>query len=160
MATYIYKSARDQSIGVRTTRMLKNFFIQTKSYRYERVPQNVPAQTSLTHSYSQIAVEENINHFQDLVKLCDTYGITLINVIGPWSYDDIFYESGSSEYLEEILKGLGQKHIVKLKDIYHSHPEEYPNLAGRGHEFIHFSSRAAQLIADHLAIYLNELETP
>jgi hypothetical protein len=80
-------------------------------------------------------------------------------VIVPWSYNDIFYENGSSEYLEDILRGLGQKHIVKLKDIYHTHPEDYPGLAGRGHEFVHFSYKAAQLIADHLTNYLNELET-
>ena len=152
-----YKSLRDRRIGDFSRRIFNRFFIQMKPYRYERISQNVSAQAHRAIFDSKV-VEQNLALYRNVIELCDAHGIVLINVIVPWSYNDIFYENESSELVEEMLRGLGQKHIVKLKDIYHARPEAYPDLAGRGYEFVHFSYKAAQLISDHLTNYLNELE--
>ena len=152
-----YKSLRERRIGNYTRRIFNRFFIQMKSYRYERISQNVPTQTHRAIFDSKV-VEQNLARYRKVIELCDAHGIILINVVPASNYNDIFYENESSELVEEMLRELGQKHIVKLKDIYHAHPEAYPDLAGRDYEFVHFSYKAAQLIADHLTNYLNELE--
>jgi hypothetical protein len=84
--------------------------------------------------------------------------IILINLITTYDYNDLFYEKGFSEYLDEMLRGLGQDHILKINDIYHSHLEIYPYISKRGYDWMHFSNKAAQLIADNLANYLDNLE--
>ena len=106
-----------------------------------------------------MVVKKNLRHFRNIIKLCNAHGIVLINAVTAYGYNDIFYEKGFSEYLNQMLRKMGQRNIVKLKDIYHSHSEVYPYISKRGYDFIHFSYEASQLIAEELAIYLNELET-
>ena len=101
-----------------------------------------------------MVVKKNLRHFRNIIKLCNAHGIVLINAVTAYGYNDIFYEKGFSEYLNQMLRKMGQRNIVKLKDIYHSHREIYSYISGRGHQFHHFSHKAAQLIADHLDNYL------
>ena len=152
-----YKSLRDQNIGKPMRSILSSFFMQNKPYRnkHKLIPKDEPKQTRRFFLKSQV-VENNLSHYQDLVEICKRNGIVIINVITAYSYDDIFYEKGFSEYLDETLRGMGQKNIIKIKDIYHSHPEIYPYI--RGHDWSHFSDKAAQLIAEELATYLKKLE--
>jgi hypothetical protein len=156
LATF-YKTFRDRNIGAPLRNIPITLFSQKKKYRYERIHQTEPEQTERYFSRSKI-VENNLSHFRELISLCDAHNIVLINVVTSYGYNDIFYEKGFSEYQEEILEKLGQKHIVRLKDIYHSHPEIYPYISKRGYDFNHFSFEAAKLIAEELAIYLNKLE--
>jgi len=152
-----YKSLRDRSIGGPARSFLNSIFTQDKHYRYERIPKNEPEQTRRFLSDSKV-VEKNLNHFRDLIDLCDTHGITLINVITAYGYNDIFYKKGFSDYMDETLRSLGQKHVIKLKDLYLSHPDIYPYISKRGHDFHHFSYRTAQLIAEEIGNYLSKLE--
>jgi hypothetical protein len=153
-----YKTLRDRTIGRPMVSIFNSIFIQNKSHRYEKVLQEKPDKTRHFFSTSKV-VNKNLDHLRELMKICDTHKITLINVITPYGYNDIFYETGLSEYLEKLLRELGQKHIIKIKDIYHSNSEIYPYISKRGYDFIHFSYKASQLIAEELAIYLNELES-
>jgi hypothetical protein len=153
-----YKTLRDGTIGGPVISIFNSLFIRNKSHRYEKSRQDEPDQTLRFFSGSDV-VEKNLIHYRELIEICDARGITLINVITPYGYNDIFYEKGFSEYLDELLMKLGQKHIIKLKDVYHSHPEIYPYISKKGYDFHHFSYKAAQLIADELGEYLLNLET-
>jgi hypothetical protein len=153
-----YKTLRDRKIGAPARSIIGSIFTQNRPRRYENILQNEPDQTRRFLSDSEV-VKGNLRHFQELIKLCETHGIVLINVIAAYGYNDIFYKKGFSEYLDEMLKGLGQKHILKIKDIYRSHPEIYPYIAGRSNDFHHFSYEAGKLIANHLTNYLHKLET-
>ena len=102
--------------------------------------------------------EKNLEHFKNIIELCNNHKIVLIHVITANGYKDIFYKEGFSEYMEEILKELGQKNIIKLKDIYHSNPEIYPYISKSGYDWVHYSSKAAQLIVEQISNYLNKLE--
>ena len=152
-----YKTLRERTIGGPAISIFNSLFIQNKAHRYETNPKDEPDQTRRFFSDSKV-VEKNLIHFRELVEICDIHGITLINVITPYGYDDIFHEKGFSEYLDKLLRGLGQKHIIKIKDIYHSHPKIYPYISKRGYDFHHFSYNAAQLIADELGEFLFQLE--
>ena len=129
--------------------------MQNKSYRYKLIPKAEPKQTRRFNLQSQV-VKNNLNHYHDLVEICKKNGIVIINVITAYGYDDIFYGKGFSEYLDETLRDVGQKNIIQIKDIYHSHPEIYPYIMS--HDWAHFSYKAAQLIAEELATYLKKLE--
>jgi hypothetical protein len=153
-----YKTLRDQTIGAPVRNIFSSPFIKTKPRRYETIRKNEPDHTRRALSNSKI-VEKNLHHFKEMVDLCESNGIVLVNVITAYGYNDIFYEKGFSEYLDEMLKGLKQKHILKLKDIYHSQPEIYPYISGRDKDFHHFSLKAGELITDKLANYLHNLET-
>jgi len=153
-----YKTIRDRNIGAPLRNIPVNFFSQKKNYRYERIDQAEPEQTRRFFSHSKI-VENNSRHFRELIRLCDAHEIGLINVVTTYDYNDIFYEKGFSDYHEEMLTEWGQKHIIKLKDIYHAHPEIYPYISKRGYDFNHFSYKASKLIAEELETYLKKLET-
>lgn len=135
------------------------YLSKKKSRRYEKISGNEPDQTRRFFSDSK-AVKKNLRRLQGLIDLCNTHGIILINLIVIDGYNDIFYEKSFSEYLNEILRGLGQKHILRIKDIYQSQPEIYPFISKKGCDFRHFSHEAAQLISGNLANYLDKLEIP
>jgi lysophospholipase L1-like esterase len=152
-----YKTLRDRTIGRPIRQVIGSALTQKRSRRYARISQNEPGQTRRFFSDSKV-INKNLRHFQDLLDLCNTHGIVLINLITVHTYNDIFYEESFSDYLNEMLRGLGQKHILAIKDIYHSQPEIYPYISKRGYDFGHFSNKAAQLIADKLAYYVDKLE--
>jgi hypothetical protein len=158
LATF-YKTIRDRTIGTPLRVILSSLFAKNKSYRYELIPLAEPDQTHRFFSSSKV-IDKNLEHLRDIIELCNKYEIILIHVITAYGYKDIFYENGFSEYMEESLKGLKQEHIIKLKDIYHSHPEIYPHISKRGYDWGHFSYKAAQLIAEQISNYINKLETP
>tara|TARA_B100000676_G_C18008065_1_gene804963 strand:- start:214 stop:1293 length:1080 start_codon:yes stop_codon:yes gene_type:complete len=152
-----YKTLRGRTLGNPIRYVFNSVFIKKKQYRFERILQNEPEQTRRFFSNSRV-VKKNLRHLRDLIALCDKHGIVLVNVITAYNYNDIFYQTGFSEYLEDILKGLGQKHIIKLKDIYHANPGIYPNITGRDNDFSHFSFKASQLIASRIGVYLKSID--
>jgi hypothetical protein len=152
-----YKTLRDRVIGMPLKSIIYQLIEHDRYHRYERIPQQEPVHTHLYFSDSKV-VKENLRRYRDLLDLCNTHGIIVINLITSYGYNDIFYEKSFSEYTKEMLKGLGQKHILAIKDIYHSNPEIYPFISKRGYDFNHFSYKAAQLITDNLANYLVNIE--
>jgi hypothetical protein len=152
-----YKTLRDRTIGGPLRSLLSSLFTQNKSYRYERILEAEPEQTRRFLSNSKV-VDKNLEHFRNIIELCNIHEIKLIHVITADGYKDIFFEEGSSEYMEATLRDLGQKHIIKLKDIYHSQPEIYPYISKRGSDWRHFSYKASQLIAEQVGNYLSKLE--
>jgi len=153
-----YKTLRDRTIGAPLRNIMGSLFSQKKSYRYERTSQVEPEQTRRILSNTKV-FQKNLEHFRKIIELCNNHKIVVIHVITTNSYKDIFYKEGFSEYMEETLKEQGQKHIIKLKDIYHSNPEIYPYISKRGYDWVHFSNKAAELIAGQIGNYLNKLET-